>query len=162
MHMKADQRHETRVPLTPSFTVCFRDTDELERAGAVNISLGGMFIASPNPRAVGSFLDFEVNLADEVVLVKGRAVVVWVRLPDSDPVRTPGMGIRFISMDPVSRGIIFRLVDKVIQSNGVEPFELDAPPQWDEVVSQLGPSEGQDDIADEHVVDEPAGTLDDR
>ncbi len=139
MNVKTDQRSKTRVSLIPSFTINFRDTDELEDAGVVNISLEGMFIATPSPSPVGSSLDFEIKVADEVVLIKGQAIVVWNRPLDSDSTRPPGMGVRFLSLDPISRGIIFRLVDHAIQSKGIDPFELDAPPGWDEVVSRLQP-----------------------
>ncbi|MCD4749473.1 MAG: PilZ domain-containing protein [Thermoanaerobaculales bacterium] len=123
------RRDTARAPLDPQVTVFFNDTADLECGGVRDISLGGMFIATATPYRPGSTFDFEINLADEVILIRGRAEVVWAREGDDSSPLPSGMGVRFVELDTISKGIIFRLVDRYIQTTGAEPFNLNAPHQ---------------------------------
>jgi uncharacterized protein (TIGR02266 family) len=83
---------------------------------AVNISPGGMFIRSREPQPVGTPVKFEVRIADGVRVLRGSAVVRWVRPPE-DLSGPPGMGIQFTELEPASQA----LVDKMLQRKGEAP-----------------------------------------
>ena len=88
---------------------------------AVNISPGGMFIRSREPQPVGTPVKFEVRIADGLRVMKGSAVVRWVRPPE-DLSGPPGMGIQFTELDSPSQS----LVDRMLQRKGEAPAS--APP----------------------------------
>jgi uncharacterized protein (TIGR02266 family) len=88
---------------------------------AVNISPGGMFIRSREPQPVGTPVKFEVRIADGLRVMKGSAVVRWVRPPE-DLSGPPGMGIQFTELDAPSQS----LVDRMLQRKGEAP--VSAPP----------------------------------
>ncbi len=67
---------------------------------AKTISRGGMFIASVNPKKVGEEFDISFSIDDLKMDLKCRCVVVWSREYDSLTKQEPGMGIRFIDLDP--------------------------------------------------------------
>ncbi|WP_043413181.1 TIGR02266 family protein [Archangium violaceum] len=92
---------------------------------AVNISPGGMFIRSREPQPVGTPVKFEVRIADGLRVMKGSAVVRWVRPPE-DLSGPPGMGIQFTELDAPSQS----LVDRMLQRKGeVAPAApVSAPP----------------------------------
>ncbi|AKJ07658.1 uncharacterized protein (TIGR02266 family) [Archangium gephyra] len=91
---------------------------------AVNISPGGMFIRSREPQPVGTPVKFEVRIADGLRVMKGSAVVRWVRPPE-DLSGPPGMGIQFTELDAPSQS----LVDRMLQRKGEAPAApVSAPP----------------------------------
>ena len=76
-------------------------------------------IKSKSPMPVGTLLKFEFQLKDESRLIHGVGRVVWKR--DTDEAdgeeKPPGMGIKFIKMDPQSR----QLVEQIVSSRGDSP-----------------------------------------
>lgn len=79
---------------------------------SMNISRTGMFIATDDPPAVGSMVDFEFGLSDGFTLLRGTAEVVRVVLGGV----VSGMGIRFVDLDESYR----RLIDRIVDVNAVE------------------------------------------
>lgn len=79
---------------------------------AVNISRGGIFIASRTPKPVGTNVRFEFMLqAGEtgISIIRGEGQVQWVREFDPNaPQRPHGMGLRFTQLDPESQKLIDR------------------------------------------------------
>ena len=88
---------------------------------AVNISPGGMFIRSREPQQVGTPVKFEVRIADGQRVLRGSAVVRWVRPPE-DLSGPPGMGLQFTELEPASQA----LVDRMLERKG-EPEPLVVP-----------------------------------
>jgi uncharacterized protein (TIGR02266 family) len=86
---------------------------------AVNISPGGMFIRSREPQPVGTPVKFEVRIAEGVRVMRGSAVVRWVRPPE-DLSGPPGMGIQFTELDPASQA----LVERMLQRKGEAPVAI--------------------------------------
>ncbi|MEL7059128.1 MAG: TIGR02266 family protein [Acidobacteriota bacterium] len=91
-----------------------------------NISLGGMFLATPRPRPVGTEVRFQIRLVDGYRLLWGIGEVAWVR-PKSSADRPAGMGLRFLALDENSRDLVLRLLEEQVKSGG-EPFDLDHVP----------------------------------
>ncbi len=79
---------------------------------ATNLSPGGMFIRSRTPQPVGTLVKFEVQIAGGVRVLRGTAVVRWVR-EAGDPEGPPGMGLQFQELDPVTQA----LIDRMLQLN---------------------------------------------
>ena len=79
---------------------------------ATNLSPGGMFIRSRTPQPVGTLVKFEVQIASGVRVLRGTAVVRWVR-EDNHPEGPPGMGLQFQELDPLTQA----LIDKMLKLN---------------------------------------------
>ena len=66
---------------------------------AKNISQGGMFIQSVNPRNVNEQFQIEFSLPGEDEPIRGTVEVVWKRQLVSRKRYEPGMGIRFLDIE---------------------------------------------------------------
>ncbi|HYO58597.1 TIGR02266 family protein [Archangium sp.] len=99
------------------------DIDSFVEEFAVNISPGGMFIRSREPQPVGTPVKFEVRIADGLRVMKGSAVVRWVRPPE-DLSGPPGMGIQFTELDQTSQA----LVERMLQRKGEAPVAAPVVP----------------------------------
>src|SRR6185436_13790133 len=86
----------------------------------------GIFIRSERPAPVGTLVDFEFRLGDGFELIKGRGEVAWVRETSDDPAHPAGMGLRFQEISPQGKELIYKVVDRHIQSGGV-PFDPTPP-----------------------------------
>ena len=120
-----EKREFPRVPLSTEVLREFTDIDELAKEYCDNLSLGGMFIKSPNPLPVGTTFDFKLKTGSDGNVISGKAKVEWVRHKDDTGQDSPGMGVCFIELKENSLEIIFKIVDKYIQETGGEPFELE-------------------------------------
>ena len=103
----ADKRRYPRVTL--DLLVQYRvDTfEDFLSEYAANISTGGMFIETEEPRPVGTQLYFQFHLRDGTRLIEGLGEVVRVNPPESD---YPGMGLTFNNLDADSRELIEAIV----------------------------------------------------
>jgi len=138
-----DTRKDKRAPVSLKVRFKSATVDEFVEHYSNDVSHGGLFIKSKQPMAVGTLLKFELQLKDESKLIQGVGRVVWKREAsdaggDANPA---GMGIKFIKMDPESRG----LVDKIVDQRGTEPGQYEA-----------GGGDGKDAAADDGVGASPA------
>jgi uncharacterized protein (TIGR02266 family) len=97
-----------RVRVAAQVKVRYESILDFHDSQAVNIIRSGMFLASENSGPVGSFVEFELALADGLSLLKGKGEVVRVT---QSPVA--GMGIRFSELDQESR----RRIESIVSSN---------------------------------------------
>jgi uncharacterized protein (TIGR02266 family) len=65
-----------------------------------NMSVGGVFIATHMLRAVGDVFELSVHLPNSDQVVKGLGEVRWIREYSERSNVPPGMGVRFIQLDP--------------------------------------------------------------
>jgi uncharacterized protein (TIGR02266 family) len=106
-----DQRGADRVPAALRVKLRYPDVASFIDRYAVNVSRGGIFIASRNPKPVGSRLRFEFQLADGSPVVRGEGQVVWVKEFDPAQPRKPhGMGLKFTRLDARSKAILDRML----------------------------------------------------
>jgi uncharacterized protein (TIGR02266 family) len=78
---------------------------------APNVTRGGIFLASRDPRAVGTVLRFEVCLQDGTAVLAGEGRVTWVKaFNPAEPGKPHGMGVQFLSIEPASRPVLDRLL----------------------------------------------------
>lgn len=78
---------------------------------AMNISRGGIFIATKSPKPVGTLLKFEFLLANAAgtSLIRGEGQVQWTREYDpSQPQKAHGMGVKFTKLDEGSQAVVDR------------------------------------------------------
>ncbi len=66
---------------------------------AKNISKGGMFISSVNPRKVGEEFIIEFTLPREKKHIQCRCIVEWSRSYKPKSRNEPGMGVRFLDLE---------------------------------------------------------------
>lgn len=117
----ADTRRDKRAPISLKVRFKSATLDEFIEQYCADISRGGIFIKAKSPMAVGTLLKFEFQLKDESRLIHGVGRVVWKRDPAHPTGKAPGMGIKFIKMDPESRA----LVDRMVASRGDQPGRYD-------------------------------------
>jgi len=79
---------------------------------AKTIGSGGMFIASVNPRQVGTEFEITFRLDGDDKDIRCRCVVVWSM--EYEPHKhEPGIGIRFLSLDDDDK----KRIDELIKRN---------------------------------------------
>ena len=65
---------------------------------AKNISRGGLFISTINPRPVGEAFTIEFEINEIQLHVRCKAEVIWARPYQAITSLDPGMGIKFIEL----------------------------------------------------------------
>jgi uncharacterized protein (TIGR02266 family) len=109
---RADQQaRDLRVAVSVPVRIRYESILDFHGTQSVNISRSGMFLASTDPRPVGTIIDFELALADGLSLLRGKGEVVRVT---NGPVA--GMGVRFRELDEEAR----RFLDRIVQVNEEE------------------------------------------
>ncbi len=90
----------------------YPDIDTFIQKYAVNISRGGIFIATKTPKPIGTLLRFEFVLASTepgLSIIRGEGQVQWTREYDAaTPTKAHGMGVKFTRLDAESQEIVDR------------------------------------------------------
>jgi len=120
----AAPRESVRVPLETKVNLEFEKFTGFITEYSSNISDGGMFIKTHEPRPVGTILSFDFRLRDNFKLIQGLGEVAWVRQIDAAPDKPAGMGIKFHDIDEPSRELIKTMVSHHVKSGGA-PFNVD-------------------------------------
>ena len=94
--------------------LAYGSVDEFVERFAVNMSRGGLFIRTREPRPVGTALSLEIRLQTGETVIRAQGVVRWVRGGEAGahahPPLSPGMGIQFTSLDELSWAVVERMV----------------------------------------------------
>ncbi len=108
----------------------YPDVETFIQKYAVNISRGGIFIATKTPKPVGTALRFEFLLANSDVgqsIIRGEGQVQWTREFDpQQPNKAHGMGVRFLRLDEESQAIVDRALAWRAQQSA-QRAQQDAP-----------------------------------
>ncbi len=124
----ASPQRYPRADLRRKVSLKFKEFQGFVNEYSENVSAGGMFIRTTSPQPVGTVFDFEFTLGDDYTLIHGLGEVVWVRERDEGFDRPPGMGVRFLSLDPGSRKLIDRMVaDRLERGGGAGGFDEPRP-----------------------------------
>ncbi len=118
------KKGKDRVELNRAVKLRFGKFQDFLTEIASNISPGGMFVSSNDPRPPGEQFEFECSLADGFPLVSGRAQVVWVRRISMSAEEPCGMGVRFLELMDDSEELIRRIVEKRVKA-GETTFDLE-------------------------------------
>ena len=92
------------------FRVNLREGGETRSALALNLSEGGLYLASDEPPPAGSTVSLELRLPTDSgpVAIAGR--VVWTATGSLDDGKPGGMGIEFLNLDDRTREGIRTLI----------------------------------------------------
>jgi Tfp pilus assembly protein PilZ len=87
-------RRETRAPLVAHIVVEYPGEETPESAYTSNVSVGGLFIQSSEPKPIGTSFRFELRVLSNGPAIRGFGEVRWVRKTDQGPGRPAGMGVQ--------------------------------------------------------------------
>jgi len=106
--MQSRKSTRASVPLLPRYRAStgFEYVD----GQCLDISVGGMFIASSSPCETGTLLKFECVVDGQSQPIKGVARVVWQRSSTGDRDRPGGMGLQFVKLEPGTAELIEGLI----------------------------------------------------
>ena len=106
-----EKRGSERVPVALRIRLRYQAVDQFISKFAVNVSRGGMFLSSRNPKAPGTRIYFEIWLADDSPVIDGSGEVRWIREYDRRrPDEPHGMGIQFIALSDSSWPLLERIL----------------------------------------------------
>jgi molecular chaperone DnaK len=125
-----DKRGGDRAPVGLLLRLRYGSIDEFVEQFAVNVSRGGIFIRSREPKPVGTAVAFELKLATGERAFRGQGVVRWIQTerPAAHPPVAPGMGVQFTHLDEASRALVDRMVGHAEQRRGGPSPVPRAPP----------------------------------
>ncbi len=90
-----------------------------------HLSTDGLFVESTDPLPPSTVVRFRVRLPEDVILIEGTGVVIWVREAAGGEGDPPGMAIRFVALGRQSKDLIEKLV-RGWEAQGGVVFDLDA------------------------------------
>ena len=91
-----DQRKHNRVQVHVAITL--QSESNFWTGVTMDMSTGGLFVATYNILPIGTKLDVNIDLAGKSDAIQSRAEVRWIREYRDDNEMTPGMGIQFLDM----------------------------------------------------------------
>ena len=140
--------------------LCFDDFRTFLKSSSANVSPDGIFVETEEPPPADTTVALELNLSDGHPLIRGRGAVVWARAA-GDGDETPGMGIRFLNLDPASERLVGRIVEERTKA-GLDVFDLNrefsAGPE--KKARDVGSAEHPEPITPEPMI--PTAAIDDQ
>lgn len=108
---RAERRSHVRVGV--QFDVECMCADTASHGTCLNLSQGGMFIATDDPVAPGAqvMLHFKLPSPAEPLSLPGR--VVWMFRGEIEPGTVAGMGVQFLDLTPLEAAVIGSIVDRL-------------------------------------------------
>lgn len=119
-------REHTRAPLTVPVRLQLDTFADPEDGFTANVSVGGMFVALEEPKAVGTRMRFWLELGDGGEPVSGFGEVVWVRSGQTHGGAPAGMGIEFRYLEDQDRDRIRIEVERIVEEQAL-PAEPSLP-----------------------------------
>lgn len=101
----AEKRRYPRSTLSILVQYRFNTFEEFLAEYSLNLSIGGMFIRTDEPREEGSIIYLQFSLTDGSRLIEGMGRVVRTN-PPGVPGRVAGMGIEFLNFDEESTALV--------------------------------------------------------
>jgi uncharacterized protein (TIGR02266 family) len=100
-----ERRRHARTPLSLLVQFRFNTFEDFLAEYSVNLSPGGIFLRTDEPRELGSIVYLQFSLKDGSRLIEGMGRVVRVN-PPGEQERVPGMGVEFLNFDEESMALI--------------------------------------------------------
>src|SRR5687768_10729459 len=117
----AEQRKDSRSAASLKVKYKSATVDEFVLQFGTDVSRGGIFIKTKSPLEAGALLKLELQLSTAAAVISGIGRVAWRRVASQDPAKPPGMGIKFIKLEPASQAI----VDRIVAQRGAESSRFD-------------------------------------
>jgi uncharacterized protein (TIGR02266 family) len=109
--LPADRRTAPRYAATFRIKLGYPDLSAFLEGYAVNISKGGIYVPTKQPREKGTEVRFELLLKDGSVAVSGQGRVAWSKAFDpAKPGERYGMGVQFMTLEGASDQIVAQAV----------------------------------------------------
>ena len=108
--MTDERRKHPRVELNMLVQFRLKDYDQFLSDYSHDLSIGGMFIRTDDPKPEGSLLYFQFTTRRDGALIEGLGRVVRVVPPEGD--RPGGMGLEFVNVEEPSASLISDIVHK--------------------------------------------------
>ena len=108
---QADRQSHARAPV--QFIVEYTQEGEAGHGTCLNLSRGGMFIATDRPTPPGTELSLFFTLPSLSRPFSVLARVMWMREERTRPNTTPGMGVQFLDPKPSEAALIGSVVDRL-------------------------------------------------
>ncbi len=108
------QHHRQDIRLLVEYT----SVDEFLTDWTANISVGGMFLRTDEPRPRGSTFRLRFRIPDRPTPVEAHGEVAWVVPPGGRQPPEAGMGIRFTNVSDADVQDIARLIQERRTANG--------------------------------------------
>jgi uncharacterized protein (TIGR02266 family) len=127
-----ERRESARAPSRLRVRVRFEDAKQFSLLYTKDISTGGMFVASKEPKPPGSPVEVVLHPPGLAAGITLSGVVSHVVYPTGDPSARSGMGIRFDPLTAEQSAIIegyLRAFAGPAPTSGAEPFSLSPVPQ---------------------------------
>jgi uncharacterized protein (TIGR02266 family) len=105
----SEKRKFVRIPLERQVKINFKGKYNFMHKIA-NISLGGMFLKTPIIIPIGEIFSFEFTIDGFTPKITGKGQVV--RITEDLKGNQNGMGIQFLTLDPVGRETITNLISE--------------------------------------------------
>src|SRR5512138_3905943 len=98
------------MPVGLAVRLSYGSVDEFVEKFASNLSRGGVFVRTRDPKPAGTRLALELSLQTGEAVIRGQGVVRWVQPenPHAHPPTPAGMGIQFTELDEPSRALVER------------------------------------------------------
>jgi molecular chaperone DnaK len=109
----SDKRRHPRAVVSLLVQLRFNTVDDFLAEYSVDISRGGVFIRTKQPRRLGSLIYLRFALRDGESLVEGVGKVVRV-VPADDPAAIPGMGVEFTYLPDEAKANLERLLAQTL------------------------------------------------
>lgn len=96
--------------------VNYRSLDALYENPVLDISQGGMFIRTESPLPLGTEISLEFVIPGQDQTIQSKGLVVWRHESTHSRISSqkPGMGIRFIQMEPQDLKRIKAYVEQIL------------------------------------------------
>jgi type IV pilus assembly protein PilZ len=107
-----ERRKYPRVPLSLLIQYRFDTLEDFLSEYSTNISIGGMFIRTDQPKDEGTLVYLQFYLRDGAKLIEGLGRVVRVNPSDLADDAAAGMGIEFVNFDEESMELIRQIVER--------------------------------------------------
>jgi hypothetical protein len=109
----ANKRKHPRVDVPLLVQYRFGALEDLRTEYAINVSVGGMFIATSEAKPVGTRVFVQLTTKDGLHFLQGEGKVV--RNGDG------GYAIELVGFDADAQGVLARLVEEALNRQGVKP-----------------------------------------
>ena len=129
----ADRRSAPRFAATFRIRLGYPDLHAFLDGYAVNMSKGGIYVPTKQPREKGTEVRFELLLKDGTAAVVGVGRVAWAKAFDPNkPGERYGMGVQFVALEGASDDIVQKAMiwreqhghaDKEVTDDGDRPAE---------------------------------------
>ena len=106
----AETPTDTCSEATPQVRVKYTNVEDFLVDYTSNETIGGMFIKTSRPMAVGTSFSLQFQLPGDRCAIIAHAEVRWTLPCDVAAPMSPGMGVRFEPLSGLDRGLVERLL----------------------------------------------------